>query len=60
MFFEGRGVAQSDVEAVRWYRKATDQGLRGAQYYLGFMFYEGRGVAQSDEEAARWWQKAAD
>jgi len=26
MFFEGCGVAQSDVEAARWYRKAADQG----------------------------------
>ena len=24
MFSEGRGVAQTDVEATRWYRKAAD------------------------------------
>jgi hypothetical protein len=32
MFYEGRGVAQSDVEATRWYRKAADQGHAQAQY----------------------------
>ena len=26
MYEKGRGVAQSDMEAVRWYRTATDQG----------------------------------
>jgi hypothetical protein len=60
MFYEGRGVAQSDVEAARWYRKAADQGIAQAQYNLGFMFDQGRGVAQSDVEAARWFRKAAD
>ena len=48
MFDQGRGVAQSDVEAVRWYRKAADQGHAGAQYNLGTMFDQGRGVPQSD------------
>jgi hypothetical protein len=53
-------VAQSDVEAARWYRKAADQGHAKAQFNLGFMFSQGRGVAQSDVEAARWYRKAAD
>jgi hypothetical protein len=26
MFDQGSGVAQSDVQAARWYRKAADQG----------------------------------
>ena len=61
MLATGRGVAQSvPAEAVRWYRKAADQGIAQAQYILGTMFYHGRGVAQSDEEAARWYHKAAD
>jgi hypothetical protein len=37
MFAQGRGVAQSDVEAARWVRKAADQGLAEAQYNLGIM-----------------------
>ena len=38
MFEQGRGVAQSDVEAARWWQKAADQGHAGAQYNLGNMF----------------------
>ena len=53
-------MAQSDVEAARWCRKAADQGLALAQYNLGKMFEQGRGVAQSDVQAARWYRKAAD
>ena len=34
MFDQGRGVAQSDVEAARWYRKAADQGHANAQHEL--------------------------
>jgi TPR repeat protein len=60
MFDQGRGVAQSDVEAARWYRKAADQGNAEAQNNLGIMFAQGRGVAQSDAKAARWFRKAAD
>jgi len=53
-------VVQSDKEAVRWWKKAAEQGLANAQFHLGFMFEKGRGVAQSDKEAVRWWKKAAD
>jgi len=60
MFEQGRGVAQSDMEAARWCRKAADQGHALAQNNLGTMFYEGRGVAQSGVAAARWYRKAAD
>jgi hypothetical protein len=60
MFEQGRGVAQSDVEAARWFRKAADKGFAKAQYNLGNMFDQGRGLAQSDVEAARWYRKAAD
>jgi hypothetical protein len=37
MFAQGRGVAQSDVEAALWYRKAADQGLAQAQHNLGII-----------------------
>ena len=60
LFEQCRGVAQSDVEATRWCRKAADKGDVCAQHNLGFMFAQGRGVAQSDVEAARWFRKAAD
>lgn len=60
MYDQGRGVAQSDVEAVRWYRLAADQGYAAAQLNLGTMFAQGRGVPQSDADAARLYRLAAD
>ena len=42
---EGRGgLAQDEAEAVRWYRKAAEQGDAAAQYNLGWM-YERAGAA---------------
>jgi hypothetical protein len=38
------------VEAVRWYRKAADQGHAQAQFALGIMLEQGCGVSQSDVE----------
>ena len=48
------------VEAVKWYRKAAEQGLSQAQYNLGVMYAEGRGVEQNDAEAVKWYRKAAE
>src|SRR5205807_420797 len=36
MYREGRGVPRDDAEAVRWYRKAAEQGDAMAQHALGF------------------------
>jgi uncharacterized protein len=35
--YEGRGVARDYAEAVRWYRKAAEQGDADAQCDLGNM-----------------------
>ena len=60
MYELGRGVPQDDAEAVKWYRKATEQGHAEAQYILGVMYAEGRqGVPQDYAEAVKWWRKAA-
>ena len=56
----GRGVEQSDKEAVRWYRQAADQEYATAQLSLGAAYICGRGVEQSDKEAVRWYRQAAD
>ena len=34
MYAEGWGVSQSDAEAVRWYRKAAEQGYAEARKIL--------------------------
>jgi len=47
-------------EAVRWYRKAAEQGYAKAQFNLGDMLYQGKGAAQDYVEAINWIQKAAD
>ena len=60
MYADGQGVPQDDVEAVRWFRLAADQGDADAQGNLGFMYADGRGVAQDDVEAVRWYRLAAD
>ncbi len=56
----GRGIAQDDVEAVKWSRKAAEQGHAAAQNNLGWMYGNGRGVAQDDVEAVKWYRKAAE
>lgn len=59
LFAQGRGVAQSDVEAVRWFRMAAEQGQVLAQFNLGTLFHQGRGVAQSYRKAMKWYLNAA-
>ena len=60
MYAVGLGVAQDDAEALKWYRKAAEQGIVAAQYDLGVMYGNGQGVAQDDAEAVRWVRKAAE
>jgi TPR repeat protein len=57
---EGRGVAKNPAEAVRWYRKAAEQGFAMAQFNLATMYAEGVGVAKDEAEAMRWYRKAAE
>lgn len=57
----GGGVAKDNVEAVRWYRKAAEQGNARAQIHLWWIYEHGAdGVAKDDAEAAQWYKKAAD
>ncbi len=60
MYRQGRGVAQDDAEAAKWYRRAAEQGHSSAQLGLGFMYSQGRGVSQDYTNAAKWFRKAAD
>ncbi len=58
-FAKGRGVPQSDSEAIKWFQKAAEKKHVDAQYILGLMYATGRGVPESDSEAVKWYQKAA-
>ncbi len=62
-YFEGQedeGVRQDKSEAVKWYRKAAEQGHATAQYNLGCMYNLGEGVREDDSEAVKWYRKAAE
>jgi TPR repeat protein len=60
MYEKGQGVPKDDAEAVKWYRKAAEQGNAGAQDKLGAMYADGRGVPKDDAEAVRWHRMAAE
>ena len=57
---EGYGTAVDHVKAVKWVRKAAEQGFARAQYDLGLMYEFGTGVERSNEKALEWLQKAAE
>ena len=60
MYQYGKGVPQDDAEAVKWYRKAAEQGYADAQYNLGLIYDNGQGVPQDYAEAVKWYRKAAE
>ena len=43
-----------EAEAVKWYRKAADQGNANAQNNLGNMYWFGNGVVKDELEAYKW------
>lgn len=59
-YLSGYGVAQSDAEALHWFRQAAEQGHEGAQIELGMMFFQGRGASRDHAEAIRWYLRAAE
>ena len=59
LYARGQGVAVDHVEAVRWFRKAAEQGYATAQHNLGSAYFRGRGVPADDAEALKWFRKAA-
>ena len=56
---KGRGVPQNTEEAVKWLKKAVEQGHSEAQVSLGWCYSEGKGVPKNDAEAMNLWHKAA-
>jgi hypothetical protein len=54
MYTEGKGVAQDDVEAVKWFRLAAAQGDPLTQCTLGVMYGYGRGVPRDYVRAYMW------
>ncbi|MCH2211043.1 MAG: sel1 repeat family protein [Fuerstiella sp.] len=54
------GVQIDDVEALKWYRRAADQGLAKAQFTVGQMYSSGEGATKDEVEALKWYRSAAD
>ncbi len=59
-FFGQKGKPKDYAEALKWFRKAADQGSVLGQYNLGVMYADGYGVAQDYTEALKWYRKAAE
>ena len=58
-YAEGKVVAKDEAEAVRWYRKAADQGYADAQCWLG-KWYTYHLTIGEKPQAAKWYRKAAE
>lgn len=54
------GITQNYQEALKWYRKAANQGIAGAQANLGRMYDDGKGVPKNYQEAVKWYKMASD
>jgi hypothetical protein len=59
MYLNGNGVRQDHAEALKWFRKAADQGLAVAQNNLGLMYAQGQGVPRDYVQAHMWFNLAA-
>jgi hypothetical protein len=59
MYYNGDGVPRNEAEAIRWYRKAAEQGDATAQSLVGHCYDTGAGVAKNPSEAIKWYRKAA-
>jgi uncharacterized protein len=56
----GDGVERDPSKAVKWLRKAAEQGSARAQCQLGLNYASGIGVKPDKFEGARWLRRAAD
>jgi hypothetical protein len=59
-YLDGDGVAADKTEAVKWFRKAAEQGLAEAQYNLALWSARGEGTVKDMTAAVRWHRRAAE
>ena len=55
-----KAAEQGNAKAVKWYRNAAEQGNAEAQFTLGRMYDERLGVPQDFAEAVKWYRRAAE
>ena len=60
MYSNGEGVPENDAEAVKWYRKAANQGYAPAQNNIGSKYFNGEGMPLDYTKALEWYRKAAN
>ncbi len=56
----GEGVPKDEAEAIKWFRRAAEQGDDDAQFVLGVWYDEGRRVPSNFAEALKWYRLAAE
>ncbi len=59
-YFGFNGLPIDKNEAVKWYRRAAEQGIAEAEYNLAGCCHNGEGVETNEVEARKWWRKAAE
>ena len=60
MYDNGRGVRQDYTEAVKWFKKAAENGSAGGQLKLGLSYLFGLGIQKDRTLAKEWFGKACD
>lgn len=50
---KGRGVAENNALAIKWYQKAAAQGYAKAQYQLGKAYMKGKKGLKTDQKKAK-------
>jgi TPR repeat protein len=64
LYAEGRGIKQDNAEAIKWFKKAAEQGFVPAEFNYGFLYpWMNRGSKEdaiSEMESLKWIKKAAE
>jgi TPR repeat protein len=60
MYFHGIGTETDLSAALKWLRKASEQGYSPAQNQLAYAYEHGRGVPQDYAVAEKWYAAAAE
>lgn len=60
MYYSGRGVKRSWVEAMKWYQQGADKGNADARHAVGMMYELGESVKKNASEAVKWYTMAAN
>ncbi|HHF4028427.1 TPA: tetratricopeptide repeat protein, partial [Haemophilus influenzae] len=56
----GHGVRQDYIEAVKWFKKAAENGSADGQFKLGLVYLIGQGIQKDRTLAKEWLGKACD